>query len=133
MLVPAAVVPPIVTELVVEVALNAPEVAVIGAPELVSRVVLARRVTDVAAVTPFVRLIVVPVEVIETLEPVEVMVALVGLVMAAEPEITTAPPARIAPVGATEVPPEMVNVVAAVTAPAPAYVVLGVIVTEVAA
>jgi hypothetical protein len=114
MLVPAAVVPPIVTELLVEVALNAPAVAVIGAAELVSRVVSARRETDVAAVTPFVRLIVVPVEVMETLETVEVMVALVGFVMAAEPEITTAPPPLIAPVGATEVPPEMVNVVPAV-------------------
>ena len=119
MLVPATVVPPIVTELVVEVALKAPVVAVIGAAALVSSVVFANRVTEVDAVTPFVRLIVVPVEVIATLEPVEVMVAPVAFVIAAEPEMMIAPPARIAPVGATEVPPEIASVVPAVRAPAP--------------
>jgi len=93
MLVPAAVVPPIVTLLVVEVALKAPAVAVIGAAVLVSRAVLANNVTEVEAEIALVRLTVVPVEVIETLEPVEVMVAPVAFVIAAVPEMVMAPEA----------------------------------------
>jgi hypothetical protein len=120
MLVPAIVLPPIVTVLVVDVALTAPAVAVIGARELVSRAVLASIVTDVAAEIALVRFTVRPVEVIATLEPEDVIVAPVALVIAADPEMVIAPAAFNAPVGATEVPPEIANVVPAVTGPAPA-------------
>jgi hypothetical protein len=60
-----------------------------------------------------------PVEVTETVPELEVMVA-PELVIAPEPEIVTLPLAKRAPVGATEVPPEIVNVPAdAVREPAP--------------
>jgi hypothetical protein len=108
--VPAIVLPPIVTVLVVDVALTAPAVAVTGARELVSRAVFASKVTDVEAEIALVKFTVVPVEVIETLEPVEVMVAPVALVIPAEPEIVIAPDAWMAPVGATDEPPVMESV-----------------------
>jgi hypothetical protein len=82
-----------VTVVVVDVAVNAPDVAVIGAAALVSRDVYAKRVTEVDAFTGLVRLMVVPVEVIATLEPVDVIVAPVAFVIAAEPEIVIAPDA----------------------------------------
>lgn len=120
MLVPAVVLPPIVTVLVVDVALTAPAVAVIGANELVSKAVFASNVTDVAAEIALVKLTVVPVEVIETLDPVEVIDAPVAFVIPAEPEIVIAPDAWIAPVGATDEPPEIERVPAeAVREPAP--------------
>jgi hypothetical protein len=80
-----------VTELVVEVALIAPLVAVIAA--LVSRAVLANKVTEVDAVIALDIFTVVPVDVTETLEPVDVIVAPVALVIAADPEIVIAPEA----------------------------------------
>lgn len=119
-LVPAIVLPPIVTVLVVDVALTAPAVAVIGANELVSKAVFACNVTDVAAEIALVKFTVVLVEVIETLDPVEVIDAPVAFVIPAEPEIVIAPDAWMAPVGATDEPPEIESVPAeAVREPAP--------------
>jgi hypothetical protein len=58
-------------------------------------------------------------EVIETVPADDVMVAPV-FVIAPVPEMAMFPEAAIVPVGATEEPPEIVNVVPAVSAPAPA-------------
>jgi hypothetical protein len=82
--------------------------------------VFARTVTEVEAETAPDSETVVPVEITDTDPLVEVSGA-VELEIAAEPESKMSPCARIAPVGATEVPPLMVTVPeVAVRAPAPA-------------
>lgn len=89
---------------VVDVMVAAPAVAPTAAD--VVTVELAVKEAVVAADTIADMLTVEPVEVTLTLPAVEVKVA-VALVMAPEPEIVMFPDARIAPVGATEVPPVM--------------------------
>ena len=94
------------------------------AAEVVSSV-FARTVIEVEADTAPESETVVPVEVTDTDPAVEVSGA-VELETAAEPESKMLPWARIAPVGATEVPPLIVTVpVEAVNAPEPTKVVFG--------
>ena len=112
----AEVVPPIVTVLVVDVTVSV-LAAVMAA--LVSRVVFARSVIVEAELMAADMFSEVPVDVTETL-PADEVIEAVALVMAAEPEIVMFPVAEIAPVGATDVPPEIESVPPlAVRVPAP--------------
>ena len=109
--------PPRLRLAAVEVMETAPAVALTAA-EVVT-VELALRVAVVAAETIAEMFIVEALDVTLTLPAVEVRVA-VALVMAPDPEITMFPDARIAAVGATEVPPLILRVPAvAVSVPAP--------------
>jgi hypothetical protein len=89
------------------------------AAEVVSSV-FARTVTELEADTAPERETVVPVEATDT-EPVVEVSGAVELETAAEPEREMSPSARIAPVGATDVPPLILTVpLVAVRAPVPA-------------
>jgi hypothetical protein len=94
-----------VTELSVELTVNAPELAVTAAE---ATVVFAERVTPLGADTALVRSIFAPVEVIEALPPEEVSVPEVepevGFVISLEPETVMFPVAVIGPEIATVLP-----------------------------
>ena len=74
-----------------------------------------------AAETVLSKVIVAPVEVIDTEPDEEAMSALVAVVMFPEPDIETLPEACKAPVGATVVPPLMVKFPAELRDPVPVY------------
>jgi hypothetical protein len=89
------------------------------AAEVVSSV-FARTVTEVEAETAPESVTVLPVDTTDT-EPVVEVSGAVELETAAEPKSEMSPSARIAPVGATEVPPVILTVpLVAVRAPVPA-------------
>jgi hypothetical protein len=69
-----------------------------------------------------------PVVSMSTYPPVELMVALLAVVISPDPRRTTLLVACIAPVRAMVVPPEILSAPAAVSAPAPEYPALGLIV-----
>lgn len=108
---------PTLTEVVVEV-IETRLVEEVIAAEVVSSV-LARSVTDVdAEIAPDI-LTVVPVDSTDT-DPAVDVIGAVELETAADPESEILPRARIAPVGATDVPPLMLIVpLVAVNVPAP--------------
>jgi hypothetical protein len=115
--VPALIPPePVVTlEVVLEIVRSAPAsilaVPVVTAPDATSRTVAPLTAWEISTEAPLT----------STFPPVEVSDAEVALVIAADPESKMFPCARIAPVGATEVPPLTVTVPAdAVKAPEPA-------------
>ena len=108
---------PTLTEVVVEV-IDTRLVDEVIAAEVVNSV-FARRVTEVDAEIAPDMLTVVPVDTTETDPAVDVSGA-VELETAADPESEMLPEARIAPVGATDVPPLMLIVpLVAVNVPAP--------------
>jgi hypothetical protein len=115
--VPALIPPePVVTrEAVLEIVRSAPAsilaVPVVTAPDATSRTVEPLTAWEISTEPPLT----------STLPPVDVSVAEVALVIAVDPEREMFPAARIAAVGATEVPPLMVRVPAAARAPEPVY------------
>jgi hypothetical protein len=102
----AEVVPLTVTLLSVELTVKAPELDVTAAE---ATVVFAERVTPLGAETALVRLMLAPLEVIETLPPEEVSVPdvepEVGFVIAPEPDKVMFPVAVTGPETATVEPP----------------------------
>jgi hypothetical protein len=119
---------PTLTEVVVEV-IETLLVDEVIAAEVVNAV-FARSVTDVDAEIAPDMLTVVPVDTTETDPAVDVSGA-VELETAADPESEMFPGARIAPVGATDVPPLIVTVpLVAVSVPAPEYAPVNAMVIE---
>ena len=115
--VPASTAAPKEIDVVVAVIAIAPAVAFAAAEVVID--VFACKVKFVAAVTAFERLILVFDDVIEMLAP-ESIVPPVGFVISVEPAMVMFPVALMAPVGATDVPPEIDKVPpCALSAPAP--------------